>query len=229
MTGATKQVAGFEEIEALLRWHAAGTLNPEDAARVEAALTDDDALSARLVLVREELGETLAVNEALGAPSGRARDKLSALIDQEPVRKPGVASRLARHLTAFMAALSPRTLAYGAGAAALALVLQAGFLAGFVLTEQQPASHQLASAPAVTTADGGGSQILIRFNPQATIADVTRLLGEHQAVMVEGPATGGMFRVRVSSTPMPQAELAALIKQIGQNPIVGLALPAGRR
>ena len=217
--------AEFEEIENLLPWHAAGTLDPADAARVEAALADDRELAARFELVREELGETVALNETLGAPSGRARERLFALIEQEPARKvagPGLVSRF----TAFMTGLQPRTLAYGAGAAALALVLQAGLLAGFMLNGQQPGSHQLASAPVAAPAEQG-AHVLIRFNPQASIADITGFLDQHRAAVVDGPAAGGMFRVRVSDKRMEPGEFTALVKTISQSPLVGLALPAG--
>ena len=77
-----------EEIEALLPWHAAGTLSRRDAARVERALANDNELARRYELVREELGETIVLNESLGAPSARAMKTLFAKIDAEPVRTP---------------------------------------------------------------------------------------------------------------------------------------------
>ena len=60
------------EIEALLPWHAAGTLSCCDADRVEQALAGDCELARRYDLVRQELAETINLNEALGAPSARA-------------------------------------------------------------------------------------------------------------------------------------------------------------
>jgi hypothetical protein len=64
------------EIEALLPWHAAGTLSRRDADRVEQALTEDCELARRYDLVRQELAETIHLNETLGAPSARAMEKL---------------------------------------------------------------------------------------------------------------------------------------------------------
>ena len=61
-----------EDVELLLPWHAAGTLSRRDAARVEQALANDNELAARYDMVREELGETIRLNETLGAPSARA-------------------------------------------------------------------------------------------------------------------------------------------------------------
>ena len=71
------------EIESLLPWHAAGTLDRCDAECVERALAEDSELARRYQLVREELAETIRVNEMLGAPSARAMEKLFAAIDAE--------------------------------------------------------------------------------------------------------------------------------------------------
>ena len=76
------------EIEALLPWHAAGTLSRRDADRVEQALAGDRELARRYDLVREELAETIHLNETLGAPSARAMEKLFAAIDAEEARSP---------------------------------------------------------------------------------------------------------------------------------------------
>ena len=132
-----------KSVELLLPWHAAGTLSRRDAERVEQALANDPELARRYALVREELGETIHLNETLGAPSARAMEKLFAKIDAEPVRKPKVslnlgaladrlsspASRRGRWLTA-----RPRRRA--------AIVLQAGILAGVFVKEGGGRFHQ---------------------------------------------------------------------------------------
>src|SRR5215210_6693506 len=89
---ANRQASEREEIEALLPWHAAGTLNRNDAARVEQALASDRELANRFELVREELAETIHLNETLGAPSSRAMERLFAKIDAEPVRRQSVST-----------------------------------------------------------------------------------------------------------------------------------------
>ena len=78
------------EIEMLLPWHAAGTLNARDARRVEEALARDPELAKQYAVIREEYAETIHLNESLGAPSARAMQKLFAAIDAEPARKPSV-------------------------------------------------------------------------------------------------------------------------------------------
>jgi anti-sigma-K factor RskA len=77
-----------QEIEALLPWYAAGTLSRRDANRVEQALAGDRELARQYDLVREELVETIHLNETLGAPSARAMERLFAAIDAEEARAP---------------------------------------------------------------------------------------------------------------------------------------------
>src|SRR5882762_8085364 len=96
-----------EDVELLLPWHAAGTLNRRDAQRVEQALANDNELAARYELVREELGEAIRINESLGAPSARAMENLFAKIDAEPVRKPKMSFNLGAWLANFVAGFSP--------------------------------------------------------------------------------------------------------------------------
>jgi hypothetical protein len=76
------------EIGALLPWHAAGTLSRRDADRVEQALAGDPQLARRYDLVRQELAETIHLNETLGEPSARAMEKLFAAIDAEEAGGP---------------------------------------------------------------------------------------------------------------------------------------------
>src|SRR5437868_10101096 len=112
------------EIEMLLPWHAAGTLNARDARRVDEALASDPELAKQYAVIREEYAETIHLSESLGAPSVRAMQKLFAAIDEEPVRKPQLTSRISTGISQFFASLSPRTLAWSAAAGAFALLLQ---------------------------------------------------------------------------------------------------------
>ena len=111
------------EIEELLPWHAAGTLSRSDARRVEQALADDPELARRYELVRDEFGETIHLNETLGAPSAHAMEKLFAKIDAEPARKAALSFSFTARVTEFFAGFSPRTLAYAGSAAAIAILL----------------------------------------------------------------------------------------------------------
>src|SRR3954471_19306391 len=168
------------EIELLLPWHAAGTLNPRDARRVEEALARDPELAKQYAVIREEYAETIALNESLGAPSARAMKKLFAAIDGEPSRHPSASLNLSARISEFFARLSPRTLAWSAGLGALALLLQAGVI-GAVLMKNQSATYQTASLSTnqpITRDLGAGTppRALVRFAADARVADITALL-----------------------------------------------------
>ena len=209
------------DIQNLLPWHAAGTLSHRDMARVEAALAGDPELARRYDLVREELGETIHLNETLGAPSARAMAALFAKIDAEPARRPVLpANNLGARVREFFSSLSPRTLAWSASAAALAIVLQAGLIAGIMLKEQSPGGYQTASAP-TEQVTGEGSYALIRFQPQASAAEIARFLESHDLSIASGPSAGGLYRVRIAAAKLPKADLAGIIKTLQDTRIVG--------
>jgi hypothetical protein len=212
------------EIETLLPWHAAGTLSRGDARRVEEALASDPELARRYELVRDEFGETIHLNETLGAPSAHAMEKLFAKIDAEPARKPAVSLNLGARAAEFFASFSPRTLAYAGTAAAIAILLQAGIIATVMVKETRIGGYQTASTS--SNDPGVGAFTLIRFAPQATQDDVTKFLEANKLSIASGPMTGGLYKVRVSMTAMPKADLAALAKKLQENKVVGFIATA---
>jgi len=206
-------------IEELLPWHAAGTLSRRDAQRVEEALAGDPELARRFAMVREELGETILLNETLGAPSAHAMENLFAKIDAEPARKPAVSLNLAARVSEFFASLSPRTLAWSASAAAIAILLQAGLIATVMIKEKSAGGYETASAP--STDPGVGAFTLIRFAPQATSDDITKFFEANKLQVAAGPMAGGFYKVRVAVTGLPKAELARIVKKLQEDKVVG--------
>src|SRR5258708_19382060 len=139
-----------QEIEALLPWYAAGTLSRRDANRVERALADDRELARQNDLVREELVETIHLNETLGTPSTRAIERLFAAIDAEEARAPRHRRwfDLGSRISEFLSILTPRTLAWSATAAAVAILVQAAVIAAVVVKEQgSPSEPGLPTPP----------------------------------------------------------------------------------
>jgi len=229
MMAASKKMLDQEpsEIELLLPFHAAGTLNARDARRVDEALASDPELARQYAVIREEYAETIHLNESLGAPSARAMAKLFAAIDGEPVRKPSVSVNLSARVSEFFASLSPRTLAWSASLGAVALLLQAGLI-GAVLVKNQTASYQTASLSTnepVTRDLAAGTPVraLVRFAPNARVADITALLDRYQASIVDG-GKGGMFRLQFGDKAMSKDEIAGLMSKLQNEKIVSLAV-----
>jgi anti-sigma factor RsiW len=231
MMATSKKILEQEpgEIEMLLPWHAAGTLNARDARSVDEALARDPELARQYAAIQQEYAETIHLNESLGAPSARAMQKLFAAIDGEPARKPSVSFNISARISGFFARLSPRTLAWSASLGALALLLQAGVI-GAVLVKNQNASFQTASLSAnePITRDLGQApppRALVRFAPDARVADITALLDNYQATIVDG-AKGGMFRLQFGNRAMGKDEIASLMKKLQGEKIVNLAVAA---
>jgi anti-sigma factor RsiW len=216
------------EIEMLLPWHAAGTLNPRDAKRVEEALARDPALAKQYAVIREEYAETIGLNESLGAPSARAMTKLFAAIDAEPERTPSMSRDISARISGFFASLSPRTLAWSASLGALALLLQAGVIGAVLVKSQHQASFQTASLsmdePITRSLGPEAPRALVRFAPDARVADITALLDSYQAAIID--ARGGMFRLQFGTRGMSKDEIAALMNRLKSEKIVNLAVAA---
>jgi hypothetical protein len=210
------------ELESLLPWHAAGTLSAREAQSVETALARDPELKRRYELVRKELAQTIHLNETLGAPSARVMTDLFAKIDAEPKRHAAPSLNIGVRIVEFFGALSPRTLAWSAGAAALAIVLQAAVIGGIALKERS-AGYQTASVAGA--ASGDGSYALVRFRPQATAADITRFLETNKLSVAGGPAAGGLYRVRIAETKLPKAERDQRIQSLQSDDIIGFIAP----
>lgn len=224
MNATNQNAPERSEIETLLPWHAAGTLSRRDTQRVEDALARDPEMARRYALVRDELGETIHLNETLGAPSPRAMEKLFAGIDAEPARRQAQSFNLSGRVSEFFASLSPRTLAWSATAAAIAILLQAGLLADIALKETKTAGYETASAP--TTDPGVGAFTLIRFAPQASSDDITKFLESNKLSIAAGPMAGGLYKVRVAVTGIPKGELANIVKKLQADKVVGFIATA---
>ena len=232
MMAASKKMLDQEpgEIEMLLPWHAAGTLNARDSRRVDEALARDPELAKQYAAIREEYAETISLNESLGAPSARAMQKLFATIDGEPARTPSASLNVSARIAEFFASLSPRALAWSASLGALALLLQAGVI-GAVLVKNQTSSFRTASLSTnepITRdlgAAGAPPRALVRFAPEARVADITALLDSYQASIVDG-AKGGMFRLQFGNRAMGKDEVAVLMSRLQREKIVSLAVAA---
>jgi hypothetical protein len=208
------KAAEREEIESLLPWHAAGTLSRREAHKVEQALAEDADLATQYTTVQQDLVETIGLNESLGAPSARAMQKLMADIeaDTATARRTQKSFNLGAWLSDKLSSFSPRTLAWSATAAALAIVLQGGLLAGMFVNERQGSNFLTMSAP-VEHVVKEGTYAMISFAPQATAGEITKLLETYKIAVVEGPA-GGVYKVRLAVTSLPKEEVAKVLKRL---------------
>jgi len=107
-------------------------------------------------------------------------------------------------------------------------LLQAGLI-GALLVKTQPAPFQTASLSTdepTTRALGPQAppRALVRFAPDARVADITALLDSYQASIVD--TRGGLFRLQFGNKAMPKDEIAGLMSRLQGEKIVSLAVAA---
>jgi hypothetical protein len=226
---AAKRVTDDEpgDVEALLPWHAAGTLSTRDIRRVEEALARDPDLAKQYAVIRDEYVETISLNESLGAPSVGALQKLFAAIDAEPALSVPIARLgLWARVSQFFSDLSPRTLAAAGAVGALVVVLQAGVIAAMLAKDDGGQSFRTAShTPDAPLTRGlaveAGPKALVRFAPDARMSDISTVLDTYQATIVS-VSRNGLFQLRFDQ----HKDFHGLLGKLQSEAIVNLAVPA---
>jgi anti-sigma factor RsiW len=197
------------ELEELLPFYANGRIAAADKARIEAALATDAELAARLEIIRDDMAETVLLNEHLGAPSPRVLETLMAGIEAEPRQMPLLTRAKGGFLGwlgGLLASQPPRRLAY-AGAAAVALIaIQAVAIGGLALRDAG-AGFQTASVPGTRASE---RYVLLSFAPDAKAGDIASFFKRFDASVVDGPRANGFFKVRVGDASLSPAQVDAI-------------------
>ena len=215
-------------LEELLPWYATGALSETDKRRVEDALAREPQLRASLATIREDLDETIALNQALPGPRPAALDKIMAAI-AEP-RRPGLLASLTGlvgRLGATIgerAVVSPRAFAFAVFAAAVIVIGQGAAIVSLLPRAGSP--YSTASQEASATSEG--AFLLVGFAPNATAQQIAELLQQRKAVIVDGPRAG-LFRIRIGDKSMTKEQRDAAVAAWRTESIVRIALSGGER
>lgn len=97
-----------------------------------------------------------------------------------------------------------------------------GVIAEAAITSMRPGDqggYQMASSPPATDA----AVVAVRFQPDASIAEITRFLASYEATLAGGPHPGDLYRLRIGDTSLPQGELAKIASRMSQDRIVAFA------
>jgi hypothetical protein len=207
-----KPVEG-REIADLLPFYATGRLDEADRQRVMGALMTDAALRRELSLILEEHSAVIADNEALGAPSRQAAAAFFAALDEAPAPKKARFD-LAGWLERRLEGLKPRSLAWGAMAAALVVAAQAGLIGTLITGRHVPGpAFESASINPSAGIQSGGS-LIVSFVPNATAQEINQLLEDNTASIVAGPLPGGLYELRLGDRALTKAEVDELIVRL---------------
>jgi anti-sigma factor RsiW len=217
----------LDAIEELLPWYATGALSASEKSRVEKALAREPRLQASLKAIREDLEETIALNQELPAPRPAVLGRIMAAAEAEPRRRSasgrltGLLDRWAGTLgrTAFA---SPRAFAFAVFVAAIVVIGQGAAIVS--LLPHAGGTYSTASQENHAATDG--AFLLVGFAPDATAKQISDLLQQKKAVIVDGPRSG-LFRVRIGDKSMTKEQRDAALAAWRAEAIVKLALPAG--
>ncbi|MDR7031400.1 anti-sigma factor [Mesorhizobium sp. BE184] len=208
-----------DEMEALLPFYLNGTLDGAELADLEAWLATDPAAAAALEEAEAEFSGTIASNEAVRPPAdafARFAKQLDAETGRERKASSSAPSVVTRLWNGFRAV--PASFAWAAAAALLAFVVVQQVAApnsgpGF---EVAGAENDLAKLPFA----------LVKFKPDARMADVVTFMGNNGLKIASGPTVDGIFRIAIATTT--GAEYDRLFALIAAQPFTETAL-GGRK
>lgn len=220
-----------DEIELLLPWYVAGTLDEQDQAQVESYLTNNPQVRDQLDLVDDEIGATIHANEEITGPSAGALDRLmDAIAAEAPAQSSGAASSMPGMFASWLSDLtagfaSPAMKAAGA-LAALVIVVQGITLGGVLFGGGKDDGGKFIPASGGEQIAGPeGPAFLVKFAANANASAIAQLLQTNNLRIVDGPKPGGLFRI-VASVGAEKQKAALLAKLKAANSVVAAAFPA---
>jgi anti-sigma factor RsiW len=223
MSEQTAEESEREEIEMLLPWYVTGKLEQADRAKVERYLDQHPHMSAQLDLARAEQEQSVLLNEALGAPPAAAIDRLMASL---PAARPSLVQRITsspvfQAVADFFAAPTTQGVRWGAIAAAALVVVQATVITTLIV--RSGGTYQTASGQSAEE----GIPALVVFAGEAKAADISALLAEFDASIVDGPKPGGVYKIRLRTADRSQAAQDAILRRLAERrDIVRAVLPS---
>ena len=204
----------------LLPFHANGTLNRQEAERVETHLEGCASCRTELARWREVAAATRAGPEWSPSPADFAA--LEARIDQADGRSRD-AGRGFRQTVRSWFAVTPSPLRWALATQAALVVL----LAGTVLLRPGGAKIYETLSKPESAAPSDRARLHVVFAEDATEREIRAALQEWKAVIVNGPSANGVYTVEL---PFAAAERGRLDEAVGRakaNAKIRFAAPAG--
>lgn len=207
MSDESKDRDEHQELELLLPFHVTGRLAPADAARAERYFSDHP---DRWQLLSEEKDAVVAGNEAIPVRHAHSFARVAAAISatrDQPVMSRGVFSAIRR----FFEWPSARSVRWVGGAAAVLIAIQAAAIGTLMVAQS---SNQYATASGGSAKREAGQFVTIRFADGATASAIAALLAGLDMRVVDGPAGGGLFTIRIGPQAMSVAERDRAIESL---------------
>jgi anti-sigma factor RsiW len=210
MTSETEILSEADEIAALLPWYVSGKISAADKARVDTYTKAHPDVLRHIALAREEADSVFADNSAIQAPRDGLARLQKSLAASPRAKLHAVQASVIDRFGQWLVSLAPRQLAYAGMAAAALLVMQAATIGSRIT--QPGGSYSTASGDKPSTAQGAFA--LVAFQPAAPLSTVSAFLADSGFAIVDGPKSGGMYRVRLADKALAQTDLDAAIAKL---------------
>jgi hypothetical protein len=197
----------LDEAQEILPWYLTGRASHAEAAAIEGLLKESAELRQQLDAAKQQRQAVIDGSAGIGEPSAANLTRLLQQIETTkqrrlvPVKEPGFLARL----------FGPSPLMKFAFACACLLVVAQGALLyrsgalPFMTAPQGESGGQASYATASATgevpelAETLGAELLVAFRPEVTAAQITQILTELDASVVDGPKPGLTFVLRLGT------------------------------
>ena len=194
-------------------------------ARVESYLARHPQVARQLDLVRDEQEQTVVANETLGWPSAGALDRLMAGLPRNAFGRSAAKARSALFFQAYLGVLHVRRPPAACAGRRPAWQRWSRFRPSPLPRCSSAIAAGATRWPRAQQAGGDGVSALVAFTDEATAPAISRLLTEFRAKIVDGPRSGGLYKIRLRLEDRSQAE-AQLKRLEERRDIVRAVLPS---
>lgn len=189
-----------QDVEELLPWYVTGRVSREEARGIEAALKTMPDLADKLAQVQRERDAVARAAETIEpAPPETLQRLLQQVETTRQWRVPRIENQAAGGW--LKGTLGHNVVWQAAFATACVAIVALG-----VQLYNLPASDTFGVAGDINHASG--ATLLVTFQPAATASDISTLLTEMDATIIDGPKPGGTYVVQIPASQAGEVEAA---------------------
>lgn len=199
----------LEDAQELLPWYLTGKLSRADSDAIDDMLKGSADLRDQLQTARSQRAAIAESNDNAGAPSAANLTKLLQQIETTKQRRYVVANEPGFFERLLGSWASPRPALQFALVAACALIIaQGAFL--YQLGAFSPKGESYATASDGVPATAPAASVIVSFRPDVTAQQLSQMLGEIGATVIDGPKPGQSFVLGLANEAAADAAIAKL-------------------
>lgn len=206
-----KRPLSLEDAQELLPWYLTGKLSRAESDAIDGMLKGSADLREQLQTAQTQRRGVIDSNETVGGPSPGNLTRLLQQIETTKQRRYVVANERGFFERLFGAWAAPRPVLQFALAAACALVIaQGAFLYQLGAFSPKPAGESYATASDGAAPTTPAASLIVSFRPEVTTAQLTQMLSEIDATVIDGPKPGQTFILGLADAASAEDAIAKL-------------------